>query len=184
MTTINSTALDSTMEHVILVNTQDEAIGTMEKMEAHEKALLHRAFSVFVFNKNKELLLHQRADAKYHSGGLWTNTCCSHPRPDETVLGAAHRRLVEEMGFDCEIKPAFHFIYHAELDQGLTEHELDHVLIGEFNDIPIPNPEEVKSYQWMTLIDIEKDLKTNPNKYTEWFKICFDEVWNFMQSEI
>ena len=134
-------------EKVILVNNNDTPIGLMEKMEAHEKALLHRAFSVFVFNKNDELMLQQRALSKYHSPGLWTNTCCSHPRVDEPVIDAGRRRLMEEMGFDCEIEKIFDFIYKAELDQGLTEHEFDHVLFGRYNENPEINPKEVKRWK-------------------------------------
>jgi isopentenyl-diphosphate delta-isomerase len=168
------------MEEVVLVNEFDEQIGIMEKMEAHEKALLHRAFSICVFNNNNELLLQQRAEEKYHSGGLWTNTCCSHPRPGETLLAAGHRRLLEEMGFDCELNPAFHFVYQAVLDKGLTEHELDHVIIGKYEGEPLPNPDEVMNYKWMSLEQITVDMKTNPYEYTEWFKICFQELAEYM----
>lgn len=168
------------MEEVVLVNERDEQVGIMEKMEAHEKALLHRAFSICVFNNNNELLLQQRAQEKYHSGGLWTNTCCSHPRPGEALLAAGHRRLLEEMGFDCELFPAFHFVYHAKLDKGLTEHELDHVIIGKYNGEPLPNPDEVMNYKWMSLENIAEDMKTNPLDYTEWFKICFQELAEYM----
>lgn len=168
------------MEEVVLVNEFDEQIGIMEKMEAHEKALLHRAFSICVFNNKNELLLQQRAIEKYHSGGLWTNTCCSHPRPGEALLAAAHRRLLEEMGFDCELHAAFSFVYHAVLDKGLTEHELDHVIIGKYEAEPLPNPDEVMNYKWMSLEDIKHDMKNSPENYTEWFKICFQELCEFM----
>ena len=168
------------MEEVVLVNERDEQVGIMEKMEAHEKALLHRAFSICVFNNKNELLLQQRAQEKYHSGGLWTNTCCSHPRPGEALLAAGQRRLLEEMGFDCELFPAFHFVYHAKLDKGLTEHELDHVIIGKYNGEPLPNPDEVMNYKWMSLENIAEDMKTNPLDYTEWFKICFQELAEYM----
>lgn len=170
------------MEEVVLVNELDEQIGIMEKMEAHEKALLHRAFSICVFNNNNELLLQQRAEEKYHSGGLWTNTCCSHPRPGEALLAAGHRRLLEEMGFDCELNPAFHFVYQAVLDKGLTEHELDHVIIGKYDGEPLPNPDEVMNYKWMSLEQIAADMKKNPSTYTEWFKICFKELTDFMSN--
>src|SRR5574343_178726 len=136
---------------VILVNEKDEILGTMEKLEAHEKGVLHRAFSIFVFNSNNELLIHQRAFGKYHSEGLWTNTCCSHPAPGETVLEAAHRRLQEEMGFDCEMYNAFHFLYHAKLDNDLIEHELDHVVIGYSNQNPTLNPEEARDFKWIEI---------------------------------
>ena len=165
------------MEKVILVNENDKPIGTMEKMEAHEKGLLHRAFSVFVFNDNNELMLQQRALSKYHSPGLWTNTCCSHPREGEDTESAAHRRLVEEMGFDCEIKEAFSFLYNSDVGQGLTEHEFDHVFIGHYNNSPEINPDEVHNYKYMLMEDIKAEMQTHPEKYTVWFRIAFDEVW-------
>lgn len=161
-------------EQVILVDENDNEIGLMEKMEAHRKGLLHRAFSVFVLNDKGELMVHQRALHKYHSGGLWTNTCCSHPRKGETVEEAAHRRLVEEMGFDCPIEKQFDFVYKAVLDSGLTEHEFDHLFIGHYNDEPNINPEEVADWKWMTVDAVKQDLEENPTQYTEWFKIIFD----------
>ncbi len=164
------------MEKVILVDNQDNALGEMEKQEAHVKGVLHRAFSIFIFNTKKELLLHQRAYQKYHSGGLWTNTCCSHPRPDEETKDAANRRLMEEMGISCELRKQFSFIYKAELDNNLYEHELDHVFFGTTNDHPLINKEEVADYKYMTISDIQKDIIKNPSLYTAWFKICFDEV--------
>lgn len=164
------------MEYVILVDENDNQIGLMEKMEAHEKGLLHRAFSVFIFNTKGEMLLHQRAISKYHSGGLWTNACCSHPRDNEATIDAAHRRLGEEMGFDCEIKEEFHFTYKSALDSGLTEHELDHVYIGEYEGEINPNPEEVESYKYISIPALTKDMEESPEKYTEWFKICLEEV--------
>jgi isopentenyl-diphosphate delta-isomerase len=165
-----------TEEYVILVDEQDQALGLMEKMEAHEKGLLHRAFSVFVFNDKGELMLQQRALDKYHSGGLWTNTCCSHPRDGESVDDAAHRRLQEEMGFDCKLEKKFHFIYKRELDKGLTEHELDHVFFGVYNDAPNINADEVASYKFVDMRTLKTDMQNNPHLFTEWFKICFDEV--------
>lgn len=171
------------MEEVILVDEQDVQVGVMEKMEAHEKGLLHRAFSVFIFNDNNELLLQKRASSKYHSGGLWTNTCCSHPRPGETLLAAAHRRMMEEMGFDCELQTAFSFRYRAELDNNLIECELDHVVFGKSSKQPKPNPDEVDEYKWMSLSKIEQDIKQNEANYTEWFKICFDEVQTQLKHE-
>ena len=165
-----------TEEYVILVDEQDQALGLMEKMEAHEKGVLHRAFSVFVFNDKGELMLQQRALDKYHSGGLWTNTCCSHPRDGESVEDAAHRRLQEEMGFDCKLEKKFHFIYKRELDKGLTEHELDHVFFGVYNDAPNINTDEVASYKFVDMRSLKTDMQNNPHLYTEWFKICFDEV--------
>ncbi len=162
------------VEKVILVNEHDEELGLMEKMEAHEKGLLHRAFSVFVLNDEREIMMQQRAYHKYHSGGLWTNTCCSHPRKGEAVEEAAHRRMVEEMGFDCKMTKVLDFIYYAELDKGLTEHEFDHVFVGECDTIPNINPDEVASWKWMSVADISLDLEENPEHYTEWFKIIFD----------
>src|SRR5687768_14206462 len=135
---------------VILVNEQDEPVGTMEKLEAHQKGLLHRAFSVFVVNKNGEMLLQQRAQDKYHSGGLWTNTCCSHPLPGENVLDASHRRLMEEMGFDCPLREIFSFTYRAEFDNGLTEHEFDHVFFGEYDGEVIPDTAEVQATRYLS----------------------------------
>jgi isopentenyl-diphosphate delta-isomerase len=164
-------------EQVILVDTNDNQIGLMAKMEAHEKALLHRAFSVFTFNDNGELLLQQRAADKYHSPLLWTNTCCSHQRNGETSLEAGKRRLQEEMGFTCELEEVFSFIYKAPFDNGLTEHELDHVMIGTYNENPIVNPDEVESFKWMTLEDVKADLELNPEIYTAWFTIIFKEYY-------
>ena len=165
-------------EQVILVDVNDNQIGLMAKMEAHEKALLHRAFSVFTFNDKGELLLQQRAADKYHSPLLWTNTCCSHQRNGETSLEAGKRRLQEEMGFTCELEEVFSFIYKAPFDNGLTEHELDHVLIGKYNNNPIINPEEVESFKWMTLEAVKTDMENQPEIYTEWFKIIFKESYS------
>ncbi|CAA0179423.1 Isopentenyl-diphosphate delta-isomerase [Tenacibaculum maritimum] len=165
-------------EQVILVDEHDNQLGLMPKMEAHEKALLHRAFSVFVFNDKKELLLQQRAADKYHSPLLWTNTCCSHQRNGESSLEAGRRRLQEEMGFTCELEEVFWFIYKAPFDNGLTEHELDHVMIGKYNDKPIINKEEVAAYKWMRLEEVKEDIKKKPAIYTEWFKIIFKESYS------
>ena len=167
------------LEYVILVDENDQEIGKMEKQEAHEKGLLHRAFSVFVFNENKELLLQQRALTKYHSAGLWTNTCCSHPRIGETIEQAAHRRLMEEMGFDCDLSTKTSFIYKAAFENGLTEHEFDHVLVGSFNGEININPTEVKNFKWINLEELQIDLLQNNQNYTAWFKIIFD---NFQKS--
>lgn len=163
------------MEEVILVNEADQEIGSMEKMEAHEKGLLHRAFSVFIFNDKGELLLQRRAKSKYHSGGLWTNTCCSHPRKGESLKEAASRRLQEEMGFEVETNPIHSFIYKAELDNNLTEHELDHILIGRYNDKPELNLEEADDWKYVKLDAIQSDIQMNPDNYTAWFKIIFKE---------
>jgi isopentenyl-diphosphate delta-isomerase len=172
---------------VILVNEKDEILGTMEKLEAHEKGLLHRAFSIFVFNSNNELLIHQRAFGKYHSEGLWTNTCCSHPSPGETVLEASHRRLQEEMGLDCEMQQSFHFIYKADLDNNLIEHELDHVVIGQSDQTPNLNPEEAINFKYIGLEDLLVDVSKNPSNYTFWFKTIlqkhFDQLIKFIPHE-
>ena len=170
-----------TEEQVILVNQNDQQIGTMPKLEAHEKAILHRAFSVFILNDKNEIMLQQRAHHKYHSPLLWTNTCCSHQRVGETNIGAGTRRLDEEMGFVSELKELFHFIYKAPFDNGLTEHELDHVMIGYYNDEPDINLEEVESWKWMSIDAVKKDMIENPEIYTVWFKIIFDEFDHFLE---
>ena len=172
------------IEKVILVDKNDNEVGTMEKQEAHVKGLLHRAFSVFIFNDKNELLLQRRAVNKYHSGGLWTNTCCSHPRQNEKTEDAAKRRLLEEMGLRSTLKKQFDFVYKAKLDNNLYEHELDHVFFGFTNDLPIINPEEVEEYTYKTLEDIGNEMKAIPDKYTEWFKICFREVVNSHRNTI
>ncbi|MBU3823038.1 isopentenyl-diphosphate Delta-isomerase [Flavobacteriaceae bacterium XHP0103] len=164
-------------EQVILVNEKDEQIGLMPKMEAHEKALLHRAFSVFVFNENNELMIQQRAAHKYHSPLLWTNTCCSHQREGESNIEAGKRRLQEEMGFTTDLQESISFIYKAPFDNGLTEHEFDHILIGYYNEEPDINPEEVASWKWMSLEAVKADISELPNLYTEWFKIIFEKFY-------
>lgn len=169
-------------EEVILVNEFDEQIGLMPKLEAHEKAVLHRAFSVFILNDKKELMLQQRAHHKYHSPLLWTNTCCSHQRNDETNIEAGSRRLFEEMGFKTEIKELFHFIYKAPFDNGLTEHELDHVMIGTYNNNPVINIEEVESWKWMKIEAVKEDMLLHPNEYTVWFKIIFEKFYHFLEN--
>ncbi len=170
-------------EKVILVNENDEQIGLMEKIEAHEKALLHRAFSVFVYNEKGEVMLQQRALSKYHSPGLWTNTCCSHQREGESNIDAGKRRLMEEMGFTTDLEETISFIYKAPFDNGLSEHEYDYILIGKYNDEPNVNPDEVAAWKWMSLEDIQKDLKENPEIYTAWFKIIFDKYSNHIKNE-
>ena len=164
-------------ELVVLVNEKDEKIGLMPKMEAHEKALLHRAFSVFVFNDENELLLQQRALDKYHSPGLWTNTCCSHQRDGESNIDAGKRRLMEEMGFVTDLKEVMSFIYKAPFDNGLTEHEFDHIMVGNFNDSPKINPEEVANWKWMPLEDVKNDIEKHPENYTAWFRIIFEKFY-------
>mgnify|MGYP000669175764 CR=1 FL=1 len=170
------------IEEVVLVNEKDEAVGTMEKMAAHEQAILHRAFSVFVFNTNGDLLMQQRAFSKYHSGGLWTNTCCSHPRPGEHVADAANRRLQEEMGFVTQLNETTSFIYKAPFANGLTEHELDHIMVGRFDNSPNINLEEVVSWKWMSLGAIKSDIKLQPLIYTEWFKIIFEKFYEHINT--
>ncbi len=170
-----------TEENVILVNQNDEEIGLMPKLEAHEKAVLHRAFSVFILNDKNELMLQQRAHQKYHSPLLWTNTCCSHQRQGESNLQAGSRRLFEEMGFKTELKELFHFIYKAPFDNGLTEHELDHVMIGYYNEAPIINTEEVENWKWMTIEAVKLDIEKQPENYTIWFKIIFDKFYHFLE---
>ena len=164
-------------EHVILVDINDQKIGLMEKIEAHEKALLHRAFSVFIFNEKGELMLQQRAASKYHSPLLWTNTCCSHQRDGESNVNAGRRRLQEEMGFVTDVKEVFSFIYKAPFDNGLTEHEFDHVMIGRYDNEPNINKKEAENYKWMALENVKTDIKENPTIYTEWFKIIFDKSY-------
>jgi isopentenyl-diphosphate delta-isomerase len=167
-------------EELILVDLSDNPIGYLGKTETHELGLLHRAFSVFIFNDKNELLLQQRALKKYHSGGLWTNSCCSHPKKNETTLQSAERRLMEEMGISTSLKKNFDFIYKAILDNALIEHEFDHVFFGTYNLSPIINTDEVMDWKYESLKNIKTDMQKNPNKYTEWFKICFDEVQNRM----
>ncbi len=170
------------MEEVILVTEQDEPIGSMEKMEAHWKGVLHRAFSIFIVNDKNEMLLQQRAKGKYHSGGLWTNACCSHPRPDEKTETAAVRRLQEELGFNTPITKIFNFHYNAAFDNGLTEHEYDHVFTGTYNGKIIPNPAEVQDYCYKKMEEIAETIQTHPHKYTAWFCIAFPKVREWMQN--
>ncbi len=163
-------------EELIIVDIKDKEIGSGEKMQVHKDGKLHRAFSIFVFNSKNELLLQKRAKIKYHSGGLWTNTCCGHPRVGEETIDAALRRLKEEVGFDCPLKETFNFIYKAKLDNNLFEHEFDHVFIGKHDQDPIPNPEEVEDWKWIDLKDLLKDVKCNPQNYTHWFNVSMEKV--------
>jgi isopentenyl-diphosphate delta-isomerase len=163
-------------EMVILVNERDDFLGTMEKLEAHRKGVLHRAFSIFIFNSKGEMLLQQRAFSKYHSGGLWTNACCSHPFPGEEVQNAAKRRLQEEMGFDTPVKKIFDFVYRAGFDNGLTEHEFDHVFAGEYEDVINFNPDEVNDFCYRGMDEIRSTLISHPQKYTAWFRIAFPKL--------
>jgi isopentenyl-diphosphate delta-isomerase len=168
-------------EQVILVDKNDQKIGLMPKMEAHQKAVLHRAFSVFVINDKGQLLLQQRAASKYHSPLLWANTCCSHQRDGESNLDAGKRRLQEEMGFVTELKEVFSFIYKAPFDNGLTEHELDHVMLGAYNAAPIINKNEVESFKWMKPEDVKQDMLEKPEIYTAWFKIIFEKFYEHIK---
>jgi isopentenyl-diphosphate delta-isomerase len=171
------------LQQVILVDEQDTPIGVMEKMEAHRKGVLHRAFSIFIFNDKGEMLLQQRADAKYHSGGLWTNACCSHPNPGEDIMQAAHRRLKEEMGFDTELTKLFDFIYKASFENGLTEYEFDHVFTGKFSDSIQFNPSEVKAVVYKSIGEIEDLVNERPGEFTAWFKIAFSKIRQWRKEE-
>lgn len=162
------------MEHVILVDERDDAIGTMEKIEAHEKGLLHRAFSILLFNSKGEFLLQKRSKKKYHSGGLWTNTCCSHPQPDEQIEEATRRKLKQEMGIEVKTEFAYKFIYKTNLDKNLIEHECDHVYTGIFDGQPVINNDEVEDWKFIDLKSLQKDVHQNPEDYTYWFKLIIN----------
>jgi isopentenyl-diphosphate Delta-isomerase len=166
-------------EEIILVDKNDNKLGLCGKMKAHLEGKLHRAFSVFVFNSEGELLLQKRAYEKYHSGGLWTNTCCSHPRDSEDIEEAVHRRLNEELGFDCPIKKILGFYYKAKLDNNVYEHEYDHVFIGKYNGVPKPNPNEVDDWLWINIEELLNRIKRNPSDFTYWFKLVLNDVLNF-----
>jgi isopentenyl-diphosphate Delta-isomerase len=169
---------------IILVNENDVQVGTMEKMEVHERGLLHRAFSVFIFNKQGEMLLQQRALSKYHSGGLWTNACCSHPRPGEATADAAARRLKEELGFTTELRHAFSFTYQASFDNGLTEHEFDHVFVGEYDGALDPDAREVDAAKYLTIAAIDEALKEEPESFTAWFRIAWPLLKDWSESGV
>ena len=168
-------------EEIILVNEYDEEVGTMEKMETHRKALLHRAFSVFIFNSSNEMLLQQRAIGKYHSGGLWTNACCSHPRPGEQTNAAATRRLFEEMGFQTDLEEIFHFTYKQVFENGLTEYEFDHVFAGYYNGQVYPNRQEAGDFCFMKMDDIKTALQAHPKKFSAWFHIAFPRIEKWLK---
>jgi isopentenyl-diphosphate Delta-isomerase len=165
---------------IILVNENDVQIGTMEKIEVHQKGLLHRAFSIFIFNDNGLMLLQQRATSKYHSGGLWTNACCSHPYLNQQLIPSAQKRLQEEMGFTTALTKAFEFTYQASFDNGLIEHEYDHVFIGQYNGEIQPNATEVKDFCYLSMEEIKNSIQSHPQKYTEWFKIAFPKLEEFL----
>ena len=168
-------------EKVILVDKNDNQVGLMPKLEAHEKGVLHRAFSIFIFNSKYQLLLQKRASSKYHSGGLWTNTCCSHPREGEDILDAANRRLDEEMGIKTSLRKVYDFIYKAELDNQLTEHEFDHVFYGVFDNDPILNKDEAEDFKWVDMETLNNDIIKNEDNYTVWFKIAFEYFYNYLK---
>jgi isopentenyl-diphosphate Delta-isomerase len=163
-------------DYVILVDEKDVPLGQMEKMQAHREGLLHRAFSVFVFDSANRLLLQKRAEGKYHSAGLWSNTCCGHPRPGEHTLQAARRRLMEEMGLDCPLEEKFSFVYKSHLDDSMIEHEVDHVFFAVCNAEPLPNPEEAEDWKYEELETVARQIRENPDWFTEWFKLVFAEV--------
>jgi isopentenyl-diphosphate delta-isomerase len=167
------------MEYVVLVDDQDNAIGKMEKQQAHVEGVLHRAFSIFIFNSEKKLLLQKRASSKYHCGGLWTNTCCSHPRENENIKDAAIRRLQEEMGMHCQLQPIFSFVYRAEFENGLTEYEFDHVFFGESDQTPELNLEEVEDFRYVGIEQLQTEITENPAHFTPWFLIALDRVKEF-----
>lgn len=163
------------MEYVVLVDEHDNEVGTMEKLLAHQQGLLHRAISVFIFNTNRQLLLQRRALGKYHSAGLWTNTCCSHPKPGEDAGDASSRRLFEEMGIVADIQTEFTFLYRTTFENGLIEHELDHVFSGTSNDIPQPDPDEVMEWKYLSMEAIIKEIETHPEQFSYWFKLIVKE---------
>jgi isopentenyl-diphosphate delta-isomerase len=161
-------------EYVVLVDERDRTVGSEEKLRAHHDGRLHRAFSIFVFNSRQELLLQRRAPSKYHSRGLWSNTCCGHPRPGEETDAAARRRLGEEMGFACDLRESFSFQYRAELDDRIVEHEIDHVFIGSFSGEPDPNPNEVAEFQWLSLDELRGAIEARPEAFTYWLREALD----------
>jgi isopentenyl-diphosphate Delta-isomerase len=169
-----ATTIDTNWSEVILINENDEPIGVGEKVKTHREGKLHRAFSIFVFNSKGQLLIQRRASVKYHSNGLWSNTCCGHPRPGEMTEQAARRRLKEEMGFVCDLKVIFHFTYQVRLSEEFSEHEYDHVLMGVFDGDPHPAPDEVDDWRWADLETLRNDIRAHPDNYTYWFKLSLD----------
>ncbi|EKT55342.1 isopentenyl-diphosphate Delta-isomerase [Providencia burhodogranariea] len=163
-------------ENIILVDENDTEIGTMPKLLAHQLGKLHRAFSVFIFNNKGELLIQQRAAHKYHSAGQWANSCCSHPRPNETTLNAAKRRLIEELGFSTAISPAGHLIYHSDVSGGLIEHEYDHLFVGHYNQEVSPNPDEVAATRWVTISQLRNEIESTPEQFTPWLKMILEQL--------
>lgn len=163
-------------QQVVLVDKNNRKIGVGGKIKVHKEGKLHRAFSIFIFNSNGELLIQQRDKTKYHSGGLWSNTVCSHPKPNETYLQATHRRMKEEMGFECELKKLFCFTYNASFQNGLIENEYDCVFVGKFDGNPKPNPKEIMNYKWISIKELKKDIISHPNRYSIWFKIALNKI--------
>jgi len=163
-------------DRVILVDENDDETGTMPKLDAHQAGRLHRAFSVFIINSAGEILLQRRADGKYHSSGLWTNTCCGHPRPGEPTRDAAQRRLHEEMGIDCALKEAGQFVYRADVEPGLVEHEFDHVFTGSFEGSPLPDPAEVSEWRWIAPVALRDWVSRESTAFTAWFARALDVV--------
>ena len=161
---------------LITVDENDNALGVLDKLSVHQKGILHRAFSLFIFNSKGEFLLQRRAKDKYHSPGLWSNTCCSHPRDGETLSKAVVRRLMEEMGLECITQFEFKFIYRAAFENGLIEHELDHVYFGKSENLPKPNFEEVQGWRYISLEKLEQEIYFNPDNFSEWMKICLPKV--------
>lgn len=170
-------------DRVILVDNNDQEVGVMPKLEAHQKGLLHRAFSVFLFNSKGQLLLQQRAAEKYHSAGLWSNTCCSHPLPGEPTEDAATRKLLQEMGIKADLKPVFNFTYKVKVENELMEHEYDHVFFGNFDGLPVMNPDEVQNWKYISLKDLELQMILHPENYTEWLKLCFNQVMRHFNNQ-
>lgn len=170
-------------QKVILVNEQDEPIGVMEKMKTHQQGLLHRAFSIFIFDSKGRMLLQQRAAGKYHGGNLWTNACCSHPNPGEDLPDAARRRLREELGIGTAIREIFSFTYQAKVENNLVEHEYDHVFVGEYDAGIHPDPAEVADYRYVSLDEIRKEITARPEQFTSWFKIAFPKIENWWQQQ-
>lgn len=168
-------------DQVVLVDERDIEVGVCDKLAAHKKGLLHRAISIFIFSTKGEILLQKRAKTKYHSGGLWSNTCCSHPRHGENVEAAAHRRLEEEMGFDCPLEKVHSFIYRTPFENGLVEYEFDHVLVGVYNGTPVINPEEAEDWKWMIQEAVVEDACVHPERYSYWFKIALSDILAKMQ---
>ncbi|MGI9105586.1 MAG: isopentenyl-diphosphate Delta-isomerase [Pyrinomonadaceae bacterium] len=173
------------MEQVILVDEQDRERGAADKLEAHAGGELHRAFSIFVFNSDRQLLLQRRARSKYHSGSLWSNTCCGHPRPGETTQAAARRRLREEMNFNCELRTGFEFRYRVEFENKLIEHEYDHVVFGEFDGVPAPDESEVEAWRWTGLDELRHAMRDRPEEYTYWLKAAMNtEHWRRVEETL